>query len=90
MEKRSAIVNLVVVILTIVVGLFWTIASKANIYESKIVGAIFELAALPMLFLGIALPIVAIYLIIKNIGSAKIWPVISLAISFITILLISK
>ena len=90
MEKRSAIVNLLVVILTIIVGLFWIIGSKTNVYDSKITGAIFEFASLPMLFLGIALPIVAIYLIIKNIGSAKIWPVISLAISFITILLISK
>ena len=90
MEKRSTIVNPLVVILTIVVGLFWTIASKANIYESKIAGAIFEFAALPMVFLGIALPIIAIYLVIKNRGASKVWPILSLAISFITILLISK
>ena len=90
MGKRGAILNLVVVILTILVGLFWTIASTTNVYKSKITGAIFELAALPMLLLGITLPIMAIYLVIKNTGSSKIWPILSLAISFITILFISK
>ena len=90
MGKRSAILNLVVVMLTIIVGLFWTIASTTNVYESKIAGAIFELAALAMLLLGIALPIMAIYLVIKNTGSSKIWPILALAISFITILFISK
>ena len=68
----------------------WWNGLKNNIYESKITGAIFEFAALPMVFLGIALPIMAIYLVIKNKGASKAWPILSLAISFITILLISK
>ncbi len=88
MEKRSPNLNVVVIVLTIVVGLFWTIASKTNIYGNAFIGAIFEFAYLPMLLLGIALPIMSVYLVVKNTGSTKIWPILSLAISVITIGLI--
>ncbi len=90
MEKRSATINIVVVLLTIIVGLFWTLGSKMNVYGNAIAGAIFEFAFLPMLLLGIALPIMSIYLVAKNAGSSKIWPMLSIAISIITIILISK
>lgn len=85
---KSILKNVLVLALTILVDLFWVIGSKTNVYNSSIVGGFFEFASLPMLGLGIGLPIFSIYLIVKNVGATKVWPILSLMVSIIAFFLI--
>jgi len=90
MEQKSIVnISRIHFLLTIVVCLFWITGNKTNVYKFSVIGGFFEILSLPMLGLALGLPILAIFLIFKNRGADKLWPVISLFIGGVAILFLS-
>lgn len=65
-------------ILSAFVCLFWYIAKNSNVYRFALIGALFELAWLPMLVLLLVLPLLSIFLLLKEKPSFKSLPLYSL------------
>jgi len=79
----------IVFALSLFVSLFWYLGQHINVYRLGAVGAIFELASLPMLALFIALPIVCILLLVKKGISFTSLPLYSLLLLLGAFLLIA-
>ncbi len=55
-----------ILLLAILVAAFWILGSQINVYQVKIVGAIFEILWFPMLILFILLPLASIFYMVQN------------------------
>ncbi len=71
--------------LSILLSLFWSIGTQVNIYSNKIVGAIFEFMWLPVILLLFILPIICIIRLFKTSYTNKQLSIYSLLILTITI-----
>ncbi len=89
MEKKNKY-ELALFLLTLITCLFWIFSRSINVYDSKIVGAIFELAFLPMLILFFVMPILLLIQVFKTKTTYKSYSIISLVIIFITIMYITN
>jgi hypothetical protein len=73
---------------SILVLCYWIIGTSFNVYSIAIVGAIFELTAIPMLCLLVILPILSILLIVRKGITIKSLSFYSLMILLINVLLL--
>jgi len=73
---------------SILVLCYWIIGTSFNVYSIAIVGAIFELTAIPMLCLLVILPILSILLIVRKGITIKSLSIYSLMILLINVLLL--
>ena len=94
MVNKSGLLNhphidKIVFALSVLVCFFWYTGSHVNVYKIVLVGAIFELAWLPMLALFLILPIISILLLIKNKVSFSSLPLYSLLILLMTFLILT-
>ena len=93
MRNKSSILNYpnidkIVFALSALVCIFWYAGQNINVYQIAVVGAIFELASLPMLALFIILPIISILLLIKKKWSFKSLPLYSLLLLLMTFIIL--
>ena len=59
-------INVFVFTLSVIVSLFWIFGNLFDVYQFAIVGVLFEIAWLPVLALTFILPIVALFLFVKD------------------------
>ncbi len=78
----------VVFALSILVLFYWIIGTSFNVYSISVVGAVFELTAIPMLCLLVILPILSILLLVRKGISLKSLSIYSLMILLINVLLL--
>jgi hypothetical protein len=76
-------INKIIFTLSVLVCLFWYIAHNINVYRFAVVGALFELAWLPMIALLVLLPIISTLLLLKEKFSFKSLPLYSLLLLLI-------
>ena len=94
MVNKSSLLNhpsidKILFVLSTLVCIFWYTAQYANVYQFAAVGAIFELAWLPMLALFIILPIISMLLLIKKKESFISLPLYSLLLLLTTFLILT-
>ena len=64
--KIEKVNSKIILILSLFVLIYWFIGHNSNIYKYTIVGVIYELLWLPMLFLLFTLPILSIFMMVNN------------------------
>lgn len=88
MKKIIKNTDLIILILSFFVFIFWMISISINVYSYMVTGALYELLALPTLVLWIVLPIIAVYRIFKKSFRSVLFPVLSILLILITILVV--
>ncbi len=73
---------------SLLVLFYWIIGISVNVYSIAVVGALFELTAIPMLCLLFILTILSILLLVRKGISIKSLPIYSLMILLINVLLL--
>ncbi len=58
--------SVVVFVMSVLVTLFWLLGNLFDVYQFAIVGVIFEIVWLPIMALTFILPLVALFLFIKD------------------------
>lgn len=94
MLKKTGLLNnpaidKIVFAFSVFVCAFWYLSQHINVYHIALVGAIFELASLPMLLLFILLPILSILILIKKKFTFKSLSLYSLLLLLTTFLLLN-
>ena len=59
-------INVFIFTLSVIVSLFWIFGNLFDVYQFAIVGVLFEIAWLPVLALTFILPMVALFLFVKD------------------------
>jgi hypothetical protein len=88
MKKIVWHTDLIVLLLSIFVFIFWMVSLSINVYSYLLTGALYELLALPTLALGIILPVVIVYRIIKRSFKTVVFPILSLVFLLMTFLVV--
>lgn len=88
MKKIVWHTDLIILLLSVFVFLFWMVSQSINVYSYVVIGAIYELLALPILALGIILPFVIMYRIIKRSFKTLVFPILSLVFLLMTFLVL--
>lgn len=84
MKKIVWHTDLIVLLLSIFIFIFWLVSHYINVYSYSVTGALYELLALPTLALGIILPVVIVYRIIKRSFKTVAYPILSLVFLLMT------
>jgi len=88
MKKRAWNTDLIVLLLSCFVFIFWMISvSIDNVYDYMVTGALYELLALPTLALGIVLPIIIVYRMFRRSFKRVLIPILSLLFLLVTFLI---
>ena len=65
-QKANNYGSILVFVLSIWFVIYWTLGQIINIYEFAIIGVIYEILWLPMLIMGLVLPLVALFFLSKK------------------------
>jgi 4-amino-4-deoxy-L-arabinose transferase-like glycosyltransferase len=85
MKKRVWNTDLIVLLLSFFVFIFWMVSlSINNVYDYMVTGALYELLALPTLALGIVLPIIIVYRMFRRSFKRVLIPILSLLFLLVT------
>jgi hypothetical protein len=63
---KNSKISKMVFISSIIVAAYWLLAKGVNVYSNAIVGAIFEILWLPFISLLFLLPIISLFLLLKD------------------------
>jgi hypothetical protein len=89
MKKRVWNTDLIVLLLSCFVFIFWMVSlSINNVYDYMVTGALYELLALPTLALGIVLPIIIVYRMFRRSFKSVLIPILSLLFLLVTFFII--
>lgn len=84
MKKIVWNTDLVVLLLSCFVFIFWMVGFSINVYDYMVTGALYELLALPTLALCIVLPITIIYRMFRRSFKSVLIPILSLLFLLVT------
>lgn len=89
MKKRVWNTDLIVLLLSCFVFIFWMVSlSINNVYDYMVTVALYELLALPTLALGIVLPIIIVYRMFRRSFKSVLIPILSLLFLLVTFFII--
>ena len=81
----------IIFILSIIIAVYWLLGWTVNVYSQAVMGAIFELAWLPVMLLTFTLPIVSFILLIKdkfNLRSLHLYSILIIVLSIVAVRLV--
>ncbi len=88
MSNKTFIKNSSLIVAAIITAAFWIIGNNVNVYAHAVTGAIYELAAIPMLVLSIGIVLASAWLLYRNPYHSRTAPLIVLAIGCLTALIL--
>lgn len=76
--------------LSIAVMLFWVLAHTVDLYQYKVLGAVFEMMWFPMIIMLFLLPVINLTMLLKKSLNLKAFWIYALLLNAITVFLLFK